>query len=1013
MKTRIATAGLLLAPLLTAVASAAPSTAAGVPAAHCALDGTPGLTTFRWTGAAGDSLWSTGGNWAGGAAPTLDDAATGYVCIDAAHDADATSSTVHVVPQSFNTAPPTENSPATSAMLQAIDVASGTLSVNLAGKLYLYGDPATRPSVVRPGAHLELTMGTIGGSGLLEVQGDMVWTAAQRGSSTLKSSCLGIAADEPGGQPGDPDTLPQYCPPAVDTADGRGMLRVSGSLSVRGGVLDAGGVLTDDGLSRGVSLAQRYRLQVAAGGEVRVLGNAYVAQSHTAAIEVLAGGSWVFAGDGDVVEGFFEGTPSGPLPPFVNAGTVTKASGSGASSIDTAYAGDGAVVVDDGALTTPGGFPAGADVAAGRTVGTWDCPQATFGAAATDCTIDGPADRSVTTPQDPQAAAVELPPAVGARVQVRETADQGTADLQPQVVVAAQDATGEAPARLTFEVNKAVRLPVKADIVLYRRAGAAGWRPVPACAHAAGTPAPRGVTACVRGGARDRRAGNGVVVEVETTRVRGRWVLRSRRAVGDEEIRSVVPVHDADGTTSFAYLDGGTSPVRSLIVSAADGSCGPRQAGAWSLHRVLEDPVTDDHSVGWHRSATGEARGFLAPVGDLAEVVEVAGSVRVESGTLRGFVRLERHETADVRWSATAEVTLDDARPAGSGAWRLVAASTLTYRWQRHVGGVRDQTPEVHATLEDFLADHAGKQAGAPPDTAGFAYGCTGEQAQQNDLVVRTVRAVGDPAEPETTTVVWDLEAPATVATFAQPTVGIGSRCQLARRTWPNVVRQGVRVTPGAAWVMEWAPTDRGPWRPLRGPGGAPAAGVGRGVHVKVSIVLPGQGGVVRVRVPTTDDHRKHVSTLKRFKAVPTLDLRRITRLLYVGRSVRLTGAVAPASARDLELWVVAPGERRLRPVRAAVRVAGGSFTITYRPPRTGRFGLAVRHAGNARVAAAMGREVFYTSVRRRPAPPPPPAPTSPPARDVGSVADDGSDLLDPIERGRAGACVYRVGGSQ
>ena len=181
-----------------------------------------------------------------------------------------------------------------------------------------------------------------------------------------KSSCRGIAGDNPGAPRFGMDVLPQYYPPDADPPNGSGRLVVRGALTVRGGALDVSGNLTDDGLARGVDLAQRYGITVATGGEVHVAGNAYVAQSHTATINIENGGEWIFDGDGDVYEGFFEGTPDGPLPPFLNEGTVTKASGTGSSSIDTAYDGFGAVAVDGGVLTTPGGFPGAVAVQPGE-----------------------------------------------------------------------------------------------------------------------------------------------------------------------------------------------------------------------------------------------------------------------------------------------------------------------------------------------------------------------------------------------------------------------------------------------------------------------------------------------------------------------------------------------------------------------------------------------------------------------------------------------------------------------
>ncbi|WP_183099408.1 hypothetical protein [Nocardioides pelophilus] len=965
-------AGLVFVPLLAVVAPPPASAALGD---YCGLDGTAGLETFVWDGGGDDSLWQTPANWVGDVAPpNLGDAATGYICIDAENDLDTDSDTVYIVHEDENLAP--GNSSAVSAMVQAIDVASGTLSINRAGKLYLYGNQTERPSYIRGDARLELTMGILGGSGRVNLDGDMQMTAAQSGPATLKSSCRGIAGDNPGDPPAPPDTLPQFCPPAVDPANGSGRLVVRGSLTVRGGFLDAAGNLTDDGLARGVNLTQRYRLDVASGGEVLVAGSAYVAQSHTARIDVRQGGSWTFDGDGDVIEGSFEGTPDGPLPPFANAGTLTKATGSGGSSIDTAYSGDGAVVVQAGTLSTPGGFPELVSVAAGDALGTYDCPQVAFGEPAADCLFDRPSDAPVTNEQDRQAAELTVPATAGptARIQVRETTAQGPEDLQPQILVASADLEPDEESELSFEFNDAIGLPDKPDISIYRKAGAANWRQVPDCKHAAGSPLPRGVTACVRGGPRDRAGGNAVRVKVETNRPRGRWVLRTRRADDGTTLRAVVP----NDNGSFSYLDGLPAPAQTLTVPADPAFCGSGAAATWSLHRVLEDRGSDDHSVGWHRSSTGQARGFSVPVGDVADVDQFGVGMRLEAGELRGYAWIERFESATVTWRAAAPVTAADTDATDRADWRFANATGFTFRWDKYVDGVRDPGGTVDATIEDFLARRSTvKSAGLERDRVGFAFGCAGEQVQLDDLVVR--KLVDDVEDAPTRVVAWDLETRVGFAQITQDT-DIGSTCQLSREQWRNVARRGVDATAGAAWVMEWAPTEGGPWQRLKAPDGSDIAGTGNARDLPVQ--LPAEPGFIRVRVPSSDDFRVYVSPLQRFKVVPVIDLRNVTRnrKAHVGQRIRLKATVQPRGELrrrrlPLALFVAYPGTRRL--VKAPARlvdmtVRRGVLTASLRTRSRqgpGRYYLALRYVGAGDLSAAMSSRAAFTTVKPKPEP--------------------------------------------
>ena len=823
----------------------------------------------------------------------------------------------------------------------------------------MYGDQTSRPSYIREDARLELTMGTLGGPGRLNLDGDMLWTAAQFSSSSLKSSCRTVG--------GGTDTLPEYCKPDFDPVDGRGRLVVGGSLTVRSGSFNADGDLVDDGKARGVNLAQRYDLRVAADGEVRVLDDAYVAQAHTTTIEVQTDGDWIFDGDGDVLQGAFEGTPSNQLPPFVNEGTLTKESGGGGSSIDTVYSGGGDVVIKTGTLTTPGGFRTLAEVAPGESLGTFDCPPPpNYGSVAEDCEFDRLSGKSVTSAQDLQAAELKVPATAGpdARVQIHETTTQGVDDLQPPIEIASTGLEPEAVTEVGFEFsNKISTIPAKQNVRIFRRAGAANWREVPPCKDDPSSPFKRGVTACTKGQPTDRGDDSAIRWTVLTTTPRGKWVLRRQPTVEDPVIRRVA-VRD-NGT--FEYLGMEEPPswdyFSALEMSSAgdDDHCGPHIDNTWEVHRTLLVPAaSDDHAVGWWPSATGEARGFEVPIADLADLGAAALRLRMESGELRGYARVVRRESASVSWIGRANVVPADAELFAGGPWRLVQAAELDYTWQRRVGGVPDGTPVFTDTLEDFLADHEPKVAGAGPDTLGFAFGCTGEEVFVNDL---TVQKLDVPAPT-----LWDLEAPQAIIT--SPGKGIGRKCQITRNGFPNVVNRTVEVAEDIRWVArKWTPSPAGPilGDPFDG-------GEGPG---KFPITLPSKPGQLIFETVPTDDRRSGFTVKPiRFKVTADIKLLRITktRKAIVGQRIVLEAAVKPRSALGrplpIKLWVARPGTRRLlaaQPRRTDISVRNGVVTARYRTSAPGRYWLALQYTKAGELSAAMSNRAAVTEVKERP----------------------------------------------
>lgn len=307
-----------------------PARAAG---AFCSLTG---MVTNTWTGGAGDGLWNTGGNWSRGVPPTMLDKSTGYVCIDA-H--------ARVLMAAGE-----------SAEIQAIDVAAGTtLYLATGSMLYVWGDPATRPSVFRQGSVVQMR-GTLGGQGRYDLEGLMNWTSTTFGAATMTSRRCGV-----GGTCGAPVT---------------GTL---GQLVVN----DTGFLDVND---RGVNLVDQYRLKVS--GTLRLRNNGYVAADRGTGLELVlkttttGRGTLLIANDG----GWYEGRTLYGLTALTtvsNGGLIRKSAGTGSSIIDATYTkvGTGAVRVDSGTLALPSGVVQRATVGSSDTYGLGACDTKTYGCA--------------------------------------------------------------------------------------------------------------------------------------------------------------------------------------------------------------------------------------------------------------------------------------------------------------------------------------------------------------------------------------------------------------------------------------------------------------------------------------------------------------------------------------------------------------------------------------------------------------------------------------------------------
>lgn len=313
---------------LLASLGAAPGAVAS--STYCDPAARAGLTTYEWSGGSGD--WSDPTRWPGGPRPglTASSHTTDYVCIDAGGGTVTLDESINAV------------------QLVAFDVAPGTTLLLDHGKLFVHGDPAIRPSVVR--GRLELVTSYLGGPGLIRIDGRMrVDTAA--GVSTITSdSC---ASGTPGGQ---------SCP---GLAGGPGELVVSPRAR-----LDLDG-------ARGLQLHHGFALTIR--GVMSISGNgAFVSADRGTSVAITPGGRLVLRTDGGIYEGFDRGLPR--RADLHNAGTIVKSAGAGVSALDVSLrsVGAGTIVVLTGSVTLPRGAARGVTVRAGSAFGTGTCrPGAT------------------------------------------------------------------------------------------------------------------------------------------------------------------------------------------------------------------------------------------------------------------------------------------------------------------------------------------------------------------------------------------------------------------------------------------------------------------------------------------------------------------------------------------------------------------------------------------------------------------------------------------------------------
>ncbi|HET7477641.1 MAG TPA: hypothetical protein VFJ97_16665 [Dermatophilaceae bacterium] len=449
---------------------AAPATAAG---AFCSL---AGMQKNVWTGGAGDGLWVSGGNWSLGRAPDIFDSVDGYVCIDAAGTVTMRAGEA--------------------AELQAFDVAAGTTLRLLTGSVLLvYGDQASRASVLRSGS-TTLTKGTLGGPGRIDLDGRLTWSSSTTGASTMTTRRCGL-----GGTCGAPVAGPR-------------------------GLLVVGDAALADVTPLGVNLFDQYQLRVH--GTLKLRGQGYVAADRGTSLELLPKlaapgvGTLLIANDG----GWYEGrTLYGvtTLSSVTNAGLIRKAAGTGTSVISATYtrSGAGAVKVTSGTLSLPDDVSHQVTVGAADAYGFGSCNGSTYGCQPVADAV-APQTGTLTVPSgDVNGAKVVLA--------LDGAGPAGTVGQQVHATATGLVASAADPAVLGLRYDTSVLGGKTFATLVVERApeGTTAYAPVPSCL--AGGEPPAGSVACVdrRGQPTSSRTlADGDALMVVRTTGFSRWLAR-------------------------------------------------------------------------------------------------------------------------------------------------------------------------------------------------------------------------------------------------------------------------------------------------------------------------------------------------------------------------------------------------------------------------------------------------------------------------------------------------------
>lgn len=441
-----------------------------------AFCGLTGMTTYAWDGGGDGTSWSDPLNWSGDVAPGTGSRADGYICIGG-------SATVTMAPGEV-------------ALAQAFDLDVAThLVVSSGAGLFVYGDPATRPSIAR--GLLEVG-GAVGGPGRIDLTGLFVTPANSSDAVLDPSPALA----------GNPCDLFDALPAAA---------------CLRGGVLVDHFAMNAYG---GLRLLGGYDLTV---DGALVPGDAGVGMGRGSRLEIRPDHQLNIHGDAD----FYPIGRGKPRPVLVNNGILRKFRGGGSDRgvtvISTRYRGDGQVWVEEqDEVIIADGSRRPAEVTAGSLMGSGSCRRTDGDCRFTTLSARGKRQSAVLT------APASQPVEQRALVEVRPRPDlRQHGDIGIPYLVHADDleATPATPALIELRYDGSL-LDGRtwADVQVFRQKAAGGpWRRIRAC-RADGTP-PGAARACVdRNGGPDSsrqvpNSGGDAILVVRTT-VTSRWVGR-------------------------------------------------------------------------------------------------------------------------------------------------------------------------------------------------------------------------------------------------------------------------------------------------------------------------------------------------------------------------------------------------------------------------------------------------------------------------------------------------------
>ena len=451
-------------------------TAAADPPArtYCSLTG---MTAYEWDGAGDGTSWADADNWVGGLVPGTADTGGAYVCIPGASTVEMTDGDI--------------------ATIQTIDTEiTSRLTIAAGAGLFVYGDPATRASVV---AGDVTAVGALGGPGVIHdlEESELPFFAGSISAELLVS---------------DPCTPFPELPPHLCASTEGTLISYGG-----GGV---GPFLLQDG----------YDLLLSGGNAA--LGPGGLGMSPGSRLVIGTHGGVTIFGAGDI----YALAPGAERPVVVNRGSIDHYPSvpmftNETTTISTAYHGQGGVKVWFGTqLVIADGSTRPVALTARSRFGSGPCRR--VGDNCRFTTLPGPHRRQSASLRAP----ASQPESEPAQAQVRPRPDlRRPGDLGAPYYVHADelDATAATPAIIELRYDGSLldgRTWRSVDIFRQRDTGGA-WRHIRSCR---GDGTPRGAAhACVdrRGrelSSRQVPASGGDAILVVRTTVTSRWVGHRR-----------------------------------------------------------------------------------------------------------------------------------------------------------------------------------------------------------------------------------------------------------------------------------------------------------------------------------------------------------------------------------------------------------------------------------------------------------------------------------------------------